>query len=186
MIQRSFENVHERLLRAGVSPRRVSRYVAELREHLTDLVARERAAGLDEQEAEAKARIILGTDAQLVQAMLDRGVPRSLAAKAPWAVFGVFPVVALVVVVMLLLNWSRGFFLPYRALSGAANGASGCRSDSDGRDRDLARDRGRRRNSRSVRRSLDHVHHRRGRRRECERHSRLHPRIQRSPGLVQW
>lgn len=38
---------------------------------------------------------MLGTDAQPVQAMLESNPPRSLAARAPWAVFGVFPLVAL-------------------------------------------------------------------------------------------
>jgi len=87
----SFETVREKLLRAGIAPRHVGRYVVELREHLADLIQRERATGLDAREAEAKARTILGTDAQLTQAMLDRSPPRSWAAKAPWAVFGLLP-----------------------------------------------------------------------------------------------
>lgn len=120
MLQHSFENVRERLLRAGIPPRHVRRYVVELREHMTDLVARERATGLDAHEAEARARTILGTDTQLVQAMIERGAPRSLAAKAPWAVFGILPVTLLVVVIILLHSWSMAFFFPYRALSGAA------------------------------------------------------------------
>ncbi len=87
----SFESVREGLLRAGIAPRHVRRYVVELREHMADLIQRERASGLDAREAEAKARVILGSDAQLTQAMLDRSPPRSWAAKAPWAVFGLLP-----------------------------------------------------------------------------------------------
>ena len=98
MHQPSFENVREQLLKAGIAPRHVGRYVTELREHLADLVARERAGGLDARDAEAKARTILGSDAQLTQAMLDRSPPRSWAVKAPWAVFGILPVVTIVAV----------------------------------------------------------------------------------------
>jgi hypothetical protein len=98
MHRHSFENVREQLLKAGIAPRHVGRYVTELREHLADLVSRERATGLDAGEAEARARTILGSDAQLTQAMLDRSPPRSWAVKAPWAVFGIFPVVTIVAV----------------------------------------------------------------------------------------
>src|SRR5689334_9220019 len=84
----SLEHVRSQLLRAGFPPRHVNRYVRELQEHLADLVTREQSIGLTMQEAQAKACTLLGTDAQLVQAMIDRRPPRSLAAKAPWAVFG--------------------------------------------------------------------------------------------------
>jgi hypothetical protein len=112
--------IRERLLSAGIAPRHVNRYVMELRDHMTDLVARERATGLDLQEAEAKARTILGTDAQLVQAMIDRGAPRSLAARAPWAVFGILPIAALLAMMILLAFASMAFFAPFRELSGDA------------------------------------------------------------------
>ncbi len=90
-----FETVREQLLRAGIAPRRASRYVTELREHLADLTARERASGLDAREATDRAMALLGSDAQLAQAMIDRGVPRSLSARAPWAVFALLPVAVL-------------------------------------------------------------------------------------------
>jgi hypothetical protein len=38
-----FETVREQLLRARVTPRYANRYVTELREHLADLIERERA-----------------------------------------------------------------------------------------------------------------------------------------------
>jgi hypothetical protein len=113
------EDVHERLLHAGITPRHARRYVMELRDHLADLVSRERAAGLDPYEAEAKARTLLGTEAQLVQAMIDGGAPRSFAARAPWAVFGVLPLATFIVTAVLLSRWSMHFFLPYSALPGA-------------------------------------------------------------------
>ena len=74
----------------------------ELREHLTDLISRERTNGADAGSATAKARTIMGSDGQLVQAMLDRSPPRALCVKAPWAVFGVLPVVGIFVLLWLI------------------------------------------------------------------------------------
>jgi hypothetical protein len=93
-----FENVREQLLKAGIAAGHVNRYVTELREHLADLTNRERGSGADAQAAANKARTIMGSDAQLVQAMLDRSPPRALSVKAPWAVFGLLPVVAIIAV----------------------------------------------------------------------------------------
>ena len=107
-------NVRERLLREGVAPRHVKRYVMELRDHLADLVDRECNAGLARPAAEAKARAILGTESQLVQAMLDRGAPRSVAARAPWLAFGILPILLLLVLMILLGTVSFGWFAPYR------------------------------------------------------------------------
>jgi hypothetical protein len=92
-----FESVRERLLRAGIAPRHAARYVVELREHLADLTARERSTGLDDRAAGERARTVLGTDAQLAQAMIDK-TPRSLATRAPWAVFALLPLVALIAI----------------------------------------------------------------------------------------
>lgn len=113
-------NVRERLLRAGIAPRHVNRYVAELRDHLADLVTRERAAGHDLPAAMARAEAILGTESQLVQAMMDRGAPRSLASKAPWAVFGILPPVLLVAFTVLLARGSIPYFAPFEAATGSA------------------------------------------------------------------
>jgi hypothetical protein len=93
-----FESVREQLLRAGVAPRHASRYVTELREHLADLIERERASGLDAKQASDRALTLMGTDADLVRAMIDRGTPRSLAARAPWVMLAILPVVLLVAV----------------------------------------------------------------------------------------
>lgn len=111
-------SVRERLLRAGIAPRHVRRYIAELQDHLEDLVARERSAGLDGQAAAARARQMLGTDLQLAQAMIDRGTPRSLAASTPWMVFGVLPLLALVTMMIVLGIASFAFFAPFQNLPG--------------------------------------------------------------------
>jgi hypothetical protein len=102
-----FESLRERLLRAGVAPRNVRRYLTELREHLADLTAHERASGHDAREAAIRARAALGDDETLSHAMLARPGARSLSARAPWAVFGLLPplaVVAGVTIVTLLLG----------------------------------------------------------------------------------
>jgi len=88
-----FETVREQLLRAGVSPRYTNRYVAELREHLADLIERERASGRGVEQATARALALIGTDADLARAAIETGAPRSLAARAPWAMFVILPLV---------------------------------------------------------------------------------------------
>lgn len=93
-----FENVRERLLRAGIPPRFAERYVIELREHLADLTERERTAGLDATAASRRAGELLGTDTQLAQAMIETA-PRALASRAPWAVFGLLPLLTLIALI---------------------------------------------------------------------------------------
>jgi hypothetical protein len=94
-----FETVREQLLRAGIAPRHVNRYVAELRDHLRDLVAQEQAADLDPRQAEARARKLLGSDEQLTAAMIA-SAPRSLAARAPALVFALLPTLLMVLFVL--------------------------------------------------------------------------------------
>jgi hypothetical protein len=87
-----FETVREQLLRAGVAPRYAGRYVTELREHLVDLIERECASGLDVEQARKRALTLMGTDTDLARATIERGAPRSLAARAPWAMFVILPI----------------------------------------------------------------------------------------------
>jgi hypothetical protein len=108
-----FENVREQLLKAGIAAGPVNRYIVELREHLADLTAKERASGAA--DAPSRARTLMGTDAQLVQAMLDRSPPRALAVKAPWAVFGVLPVVAILVVAWITVRVMMSLLWPVHA-----------------------------------------------------------------------
>lgn len=90
-----FDDLRERLLRAGVAPRHVRRYLAELSDHLDDLVQNQRDAGYDLETATIRARAWLGDDDDLATAMLDRPALRALPARAPWLVFGLFPLAAL-------------------------------------------------------------------------------------------
>src|SRR5215468_1513067 len=87
-MQKQFRDLEERLLRKGVSPRHVRRYVAELRDHLADLRAEEERAGRQGREAEAAAVARLGSEGDLADAVLGRPELRSFTARAPWAVFG--------------------------------------------------------------------------------------------------
>jgi hypothetical protein len=114
-----FENVREQLLKAGIAASHVNRYVVELREHLADLTNRERANGADAREAANRACTIMGSDAQLVQAMLDRSPPRALSVKAPWAVFGVLPVVAIVATGFVVATTMMNLMWPVRAVAHA-------------------------------------------------------------------
>jgi hypothetical protein len=89
-----FENLRETLLKGGIAPRHVRRYLAELSEHLDDLIGQQRALGYDGEDAAVRARALLGEDRELTAAMLEQKSLRSLPARAPWLVFGLLPPVA--------------------------------------------------------------------------------------------
>lgn len=82
-----FEELRERLLRAGVAPRHVRRYVRELADHLADLRAEEEQAGRSRENALAAARARLGGVDALAQAMIRQRRFQSWSARAPWAMF---------------------------------------------------------------------------------------------------
>lgn len=87
----AFDDLREKLLLGGVAPRHVRRYLRELREHLDDLTAQQRAAGYDDADARLRARARLGDDEELAAAMLAQKQFHSWAARAPWAVFLLLP-----------------------------------------------------------------------------------------------
>ena len=90
-----FKVLEEKLLRGGIAPRHVKRYLRELGEHLSDITEAQTSAGHDAPTAAARARAALGPDQELADAMLKRSDFRSLSARFPWLVFGVLPVLAL-------------------------------------------------------------------------------------------
>ena len=115
MAKRFFDELRERLLRAGVAPRHVRRYLAELADHFADLRAEEQSAGRGGAEAESAAIARLGTMDDLARAMTERPEFQAWCARAPWAAFGVAPVLLLaaswcVTLLVLWLGWQR--FLP--------------------------------------------------------------------------
>jgi hypothetical protein len=89
-----FDGLREILLKGGVAPRHVRRYLAELSEHLDDLTEKQRVQGYDGEDALSRARALLGEDNELAAAMLEQKSLRSIAARAPWLIFGLLPPVA--------------------------------------------------------------------------------------------
>lgn len=113
-----FEGLEDRLLRGGIAPRHVKRYLRELTEHLADLAEAQAAAGFDPADATARARAALGPDAELADAMLKQRDFRSISARFPWLVFGVLPPLALllgfalILMAMMLVGVTSGAFIP--------------------------------------------------------------------------
>jgi hypothetical protein len=89
-----FEGLRERLLKGGIAPRHVRRYLRELEEHLADLTQAQRDAGLNQADAARMARAQLGEDENLAKAMLEQRDFRSISARFPWAVFVIVPPMA--------------------------------------------------------------------------------------------
>ena len=103
-----FSQLRERLLRAGVAPRHVRRYLNELSDHLTDLRAEEERAGRSRAEAESAALARLGGMESLAKAMIEQRQFRAWSARAPWAIFGLGPLCILAGAwfVALFILWS--------------------------------------------------------------------------------
>lgn len=90
-----FDPLHEELLRGGVGRRHARRYVAELRDHLDDLVAEEVAAGHPPDEARERAMARLGDMEALAQAITARSEFRAWTARAPATAYVLAPPLAL-------------------------------------------------------------------------------------------
>jgi hypothetical protein len=56
-MSKQFDKLRERLLRAGVAPRHVHRYLNELSDHLADLTAEEERDGRNPGDAESAALV---------------------------------------------------------------------------------------------------------------------------------
>ena len=120
-----FDSLKERLLRAGVSPKRVRRYVSELSDHLDDLIRQQKAAGYDGEDASARARALLGSDAELAEGWLTDPRLKSFTARAPWLVFGILPPLALIAglvapMTAMIVLAKLGGFLPGHGTAGSA------------------------------------------------------------------
>lgn len=114
-MNRLFPELRERLLRAGVAPRHVRRYVAELADHLADLMAEERQAGRGRADAEAAALARLGDAESLAATMIAQRRFHAWSARVPWLMFSAAPLVVLAAAwaVALFLLWSGwSLFLP--------------------------------------------------------------------------
>jgi hypothetical protein len=110
-----FHELRERLLRAGVAPRHVRRYLTELADHLADLTLEEERAGRSPAEAEFVALNRLGGIEDLAKAMIEQRQFQSWSVRAPWATFGIAPLLLLAAawLVALFILWSGwNTFLP--------------------------------------------------------------------------
>jgi hypothetical protein len=106
------EPLRDTLLRAGVAPVHVRRYLRELSEHFSDLVGEEREAGKSPTEAEAAARARLGGDEALAGAMLAQPSLRSWTGRAPLATLVIAPILLVVLAwvlaclgIIFLIGW---------------------------------------------------------------------------------
>jgi len=90
-MEKQFRELRERLLRAGVAPRHVRRYLSELRDHLADLKAEEERTGRNRSDAEERAFARLGGMDELANAVINQPQFKSWSARAPWAAFSLGP-----------------------------------------------------------------------------------------------
>lgn len=82
-----FDELREQLLRAGVAPRHVRRYLTELTDHLADLRREEMHSARNAGDAEVEAFARLGNMDDLAKAMIEQRQFQSWCARAPWAMF---------------------------------------------------------------------------------------------------
>lgn len=122
-----FHELQERLLRAGVAPRHVRRYMRELNDHLMDLSAEEQRAGQSREIAEAAALQRLGSEDELLQAMLAKPELRAWSTRAPWLAFGILPLALMLglYAVACFILWSgwRIFLPAANSPFGSGNGS---------------------------------------------------------------
>lgn len=112
---RPFIELRERLLRSGVAPRYVRRYLAELSDHLADLTSDGVAAGKSQLDAEAAAFARIGTLDELSRAMTEQPRLQAWSVRAPWAIYGLAPLSLLagVYFISCFILWSGWeIFLP--------------------------------------------------------------------------
>lgn len=97
-----FAPLRERLLRAGVRPGTANRYVAELRDHLDDMIAALETKGLSRAEAQEAALSQLGSIDALATPMISDRRFHSWTARVPWVVFLFAPILGYAVVMATL------------------------------------------------------------------------------------
>ena len=113
----SFDPLWRQLLEGGVRRRPARRYLAELKDHLDDLIAEERRAMSDPREAETRALCRLGSFEMLADAMIERREFQTWGRKAPVAAYLVAPAVALAAVTVLTVV---GVVMTVKQVHGAA------------------------------------------------------------------
>jgi hypothetical protein len=114
---RQFPRLSERLLRAGIAPRHVRRYRRELADHYDDLVREELEGGAGRELAQTRALSRLGSEDTLAAAMLARPELRAFMVRYPWAVFGLGPML------LLVLSIAAALFAEYGIIQSATKWA---------------------------------------------------------------
>ena len=109
MSPKRFASLAERLLRAGVSPRRIGRLLGEIEAHFDDVVTELEESGLSRAESEAQAEARLGPEDAFVAGIMARPELRSWARRWPWVAFIVLP----------LFGFALLFVLSMLAMAGA-------------------------------------------------------------------
>ena len=94
-----FASLREKLLQAGVRPKSVRRYIVELQYHFDDLTLELQTSGLPHELARQHAFARLGDIDTLSSPLVNDQRFHGLAAKAPWFVFLLGPVLACAAVV---------------------------------------------------------------------------------------
>ena len=89
-----------RLVRGGVAPRHVNRTLKELRHHFADLEEQALSEGRSATEAAARAAEQIGDPELIIEEALSRPELKSWAYRWPWGIYGIFPVMALALVVV--------------------------------------------------------------------------------------
>ena len=114
MLEQPARRSLDRLIQAGIAPRRARRILREFSEHHADLVAEQRALGAGCAEAEAEAVARLGTEQQLVANLLSRSDLRSWARRRPGVAFALTPVLSFALAFAMslfamaaLVNWRK-------------------------------------------------------------------------------
>src|SRR5258708_19700846 len=104
----------DRLIRAGIAPRRAHRILREFAEHHADVVAEGMTSGDSASEAEAAANDRLGSEQALVVSLLGRHELRSWAHRRPSIAFAIAPVlsfalacVASLLALIALVEWRK-------------------------------------------------------------------------------
>jgi hypothetical protein len=115
MPRHTFDALAQTLLRGGIAPRHVRRYINELSDHYDDLLDAARRSGQSPQDAERHALAQLGTPEDLAKAMLSRDDLKTLSARYPKSFFGAGPLLTLIVSLL-----GTGFLLVAVALLGQA------------------------------------------------------------------
>lgn len=119
MYPQQFDSLSEKLLRSGIAPRYVRRYLRELRDHYDDAIQEELRKGVGQVAAEESATKRLGEPDHLVESALARPELLSWSRRWPWVVYILAPLllfpVAFVAMILVMVGLTPSTELSYPA-----------------------------------------------------------------------